>query len=326
MRVELSPNRLFVYVAVAIVAAAFVLARTPYSLIMPGRAVDLGRAIVVAGHRPPATRFYLTDVTFAENATPAGLLEGLAPGVEVVRTSRVVPHGVSLREYESVMRESMTESQAIGAVVAERAAHLPVPQPRTRILIVYFSPLSHARGILRAGDVVASVDGTPATSTVDVERLLAAVKPGTPVRVGIIRNGRPITLAVPTIAYGGQARLGVYLTAILQRPKLPISVAYHLPGIAGSSGGLMFALDIYRSLVRGRARYARIAGTGTISYGGAVGPIEGAPQKVIAARAAGARLFLVPRANYREIASTPGIRIVPVSTFRQALDAIGRRS
>ena len=86
----------------------------------------------------------------------------------------------------------------------------------------------------------------------------------------------------------------------------------------------MFALEIYRTLRPGRqAGSERIAGTGTIAYDGSVGPIEGAAQKVVAARNAGAKLFLVPDENYNEVAGTPGIRIIPVKDFAQALKAIG---
>jgi PDZ domain-containing protein len=86
----------------------------------------------------------------------------------------------------------------------------------------------------------------------------------------------------------------------------------------------MFALEIYRTLRHmPTPGNLRIAGTGTIAYDGSVGPIEGATQKVIAARNAGASVFLVPQENYSEIAGTPGIRVVPVKDFRAALHAIG---
>jgi PDZ domain-containing protein len=85
----------------------------------------------------------------------------------------------------------------------------------------------------------------------------------------------------------------------------------------------MFALEIYRSLKRDPLPAAlRIAGTGTIAYDGSVGPIEGATQKIAAARNADATLFLVPTENYAEIKDTPGIHVVPVTSFAQALKAV----
>jgi PDZ domain-containing protein len=141
--------------------------------------------------------------------------------------------------------------------------------------------------------------------------------------MAIVRRGNERTVAVPTIPYGSRTALGAYLTTIYQRPHIPVAVSFHLPDVSGSSGGLMFALDIYRRL-RPHALHATqpVAGTGTIAYDGSVGPIEGAAQKVIAARRAGAKIFLVPRDNYKEVAHTRGIRVVPVSTFRQALRAL----
>jgi PDZ domain-containing protein len=168
-----------------------------------------------------------------------------------------------------------------------------------------------------------SLNGHPIASNHDVQLALKHVKAGTNVRIAIMRHGTERILSVPTMRYGDRTALGVYLTTIYQRPQIPVAVSFHLPEVAGSSGGLMFALEIYRTLRHVPAKPdVRIAGTGTIAYDGSVGPIEGASQKVIAARNAGASVFLVPQENYSEIAGTPGIRVVPVKDFDDALSAI----
>ncbi|HEY8296975.1 MAG TPA: PDZ domain-containing protein [Candidatus Baltobacteraceae bacterium] len=325
MRLSLAQRRAPIYVAAALVAAALASIPTPYSLILPGHAVDLRKVVSVARHAPPAVHFYLTDVAFVAHATPLVLLDGLGPGGRIVRTTDVVPQGISSREYEGVMRESMNESQAIAAVVAERAAHLRVPIPRSHVLVLSISALSRAGRALRPGDLIVSVDGAAATASPDVARALARVTPGASVRVAILRKGRLLQANVPTILYHGATALGVYLTAVIERPRLPVAVTYHLPDVSGSSGGLMFALQIYATLAgKGRLPERAVAGTGTISYDGSVGPIEGAAQKIVAARRAGASLFLVPRENYAEIKTTSGIKVVPIANFRQAVAAIGR--
>src|SRR5579884_2870290 len=136
-------------------------------------------------------------------------------------------------------------------------------------------------------------------------------------------HGAVKEVEVPTIATKDGTRFGILVGARYAKPKLPIPVRYRLGNISGSSGGLMFALDIYRTL-RPKARIvaSKIAGTGTIAYDGSVGPIEGAAQKLIAAKRAGVRLFLCPKENYREIAGEQGVRIVPVGSFKEALRAI----
>jgi PDZ domain-containing protein len=186
-----------------------------------------------------------------------------------------------------------------------------------------FSRSSRAKGVLQSLDMLVSIDGHPIASNLDVERALAHVKAGSAVRIAVFRRGTERTLTVPTIPYKTRTALGAYLTTIYQRPQIPVAVSFHLPGVEGSSAGLMFALQIYRTLhPLPQSERLRVAGTGTIAYDGSVGPIEGARQKVAAAKAAGATLFFVPKDNYAEIAGTRGIRIVPVSTFTEALHTL----
>jgi PDZ domain-containing secreted protein len=55
---------------------------------------------------------------------------------------------------------------------------------------------------------------------------------------------------------------------------------------------------------------------------GKVQPIEGAREKVRAAIKAHAEIFLVPKSNYADIRGTPGIRIIPISSFGEALNSL----
>ena len=67
-------------------------------------------------------------------------------------------------------------------------------------------------------------------------------------------------------------------------------------GIGGPSGGLAMTLAILDDLTPGNLTGGkRTAVTGTIDSDGHVGEIGGIEQKAIAARAAGAKLFLVPQ-------------------------------
>lgn len=272
--------------------------------------------------RAPQTHLYLTDVRFATRVTPLELLSAFVPGVRIIRTGDVLPRGISITEYDSVQREAMSESQMIAAAVAERAAGLRVPIPRSRVMVLYFAPRAAAARLLRPLDWIVAIDGRPVSSNAQVSEAMRGLKPGTIAQVDVLRTGTLRHFAVTTSSYRGRTVLGTYLTTIFEQPRLPVAVRYHIPRVAGSSGGLMFALEIYRSLKRAPLPAGtRIAGTGTIAYDGTIGPIEGATQKVAAARIAGATLFLVPLENYTEIKDTQGIRIVPVANFSQALKA-----
>jgi PDZ domain-containing protein len=159
----------------------------------------------------------------------------------------------------------------------------------------------------------------------DVRRAVAGLRAGEAVRVTFVRHGRERTLLVRTMEIDGRVRLGVVLAARPGRPRLAVPVRYAMGEIGGSSGGLMMALRIYDALHGiGGAPHGLIAGTGTLDYDGRVGPIRGTPQKLIAAKRAGATVFFVPRENYADIAGERDIRIVPVGTFADALRALER--
>jgi Lon-like protease len=89
----------------------------------------------------------------------------------------------------------------------------------------------------------------------------------------------------------------------------------------------MFSLGIIDTVTPGDLTGGKhIAGTGTISPDGLVGPIGGIEQKLQGARAAGATLFLAPAANCQEVAGhiPDGLQVVRVETLAEARDAVER--
>ncbi|MBD5634487.1 MAG: PDZ domain-containing protein, partial [Candidatus Eremiobacteraeota bacterium] len=264
---------------------------TPYYVVAPGRAVDQSTRVAVEGHAAPRRRFYLTDVTVARASVPL-LLAGLWPGVRIVRRDTLVPQGESARAYDLSMVDAMNESQAAAAIAAERAAGYAVPEPAASTFVRGFLGASPAAGALEPGDAIVRVGPVPIRRLADLRFALRGVRAGSSVTVGYVRAGRLDRVRLATIAGPAGARLGIFLRTRTAKPDLPVAVRYEVSDIAGSSGGLMFALEIYASLHPAAARDP-IAGTGTIGSDGRVGPIEGVEQKLIAARRAGARTFLV---------------------------------
>jgi PDZ domain-containing protein len=67
-----------------------------------------------------------------------------------------------------------------------------------------------------------------------------------------------------------------------------------------------------------------IAGTGTIDEEGKVGPIGGIPQKLVAAKRDGAKVFLTPAANCAEAMdnAVTGLPMARVATLDDALTAL----
>ena len=68
-----------------------------------------------------------------------------------------------------------------------------------------------------------------------------------------------------------------------------------------------------------------IAGTGTITARGIVGPIGGINEKIMSARKVGATVFFAPVDNADEISNVPdGIKVVTVATLAQAISYLER--
>jgi PDZ domain-containing protein len=91
---------------------------------------------------------------------------------------------------------------------------------------------------------------------------------------------------------------------------------------------MMFALGIMDTLTPGELNGgAQIAGTGTITASGEVGPIGGIRQKLWGALDAGAQVFLAPEANCDEVVGhiPGGLEVFAVEDLDDAiavLDAV----
>jgi PDZ domain-containing protein len=93
--------------------------------------------------------------------------------------------------------------------------------------------------------------------------------------------------------------------------------------VGGPSAGLAFALEVMERLGRNVTHGYRVAATGEMELNGAVAPIGGVKQKTYGVREAGADVFLVPTSEARIARRYAGpLRIIPVSTFGQALHAL----
>ncbi len=179
-----------------------------------------------------------------------------------------------------------------------------------------------AASVLHPGDVVQAVDGTPIGCTADTGDLIRAHPPGTPIRLTILRKGKVEQVSVKTANVAGHTVIGVL---VQESYRFPFSIKINVGNIGGPSAGLMFALGIVDKLTPDSLTGGRfVAGTGEISVNGAVSAIGGIQQKMAGARDAGATIFLTPAANCPDTSGAvpAGLRLVKVSTLRQAINAL----
>jgi PDZ domain-containing protein len=182
-------------------------------------------------------------------------------------------------------------------------------------------------GKLKDGDAIDAVNGKPVATVDEFQALLKATKPGDDVVLDYRRKDMDNPVGTTTVKLGSNPDrpYGYLGIGVVEAPWAPFQVDFNLANIGGPSAGLMFSLALVDKLTTGNLNDGKfIAGTGTIDASGEVGPIGGITHKMLAAREAGATVFLVPADNCAEADSDPqdGLELVKVGTLTQAVDAL----
>jgi PDZ domain-containing protein len=310
------------FAATAVVLYGLFYVKLPYIIFGPGAAVDLSGVIRVDGHSPPPGSLFLTDVDVLPGRPAYYAAAKVLPGFEIKRRADLVPPNVSDAQLDSQLVDDMKESQETAEVVAERAAGLRVPS-HAAVIVEAILPKTPAATCFRVRDKIVAVDGRAVDAIGAVTVATQRKSVGALFTFSIVRGTQTIRQPCRTASLAGKPRFGMKVSFDPGAYSVPIPVKFDVHDINGSSAGLMFALQIYRTLTGRDLGPARmIAGTGVLELDGTVDPIEGTPEKLEAAKRAGATVFLVPNANYPEIKGTPGIDIIPVGSFSDAVKAL----
>jgi len=180
-------------------------------------------------------------------------------------------------------------------------------------------------GKLQRGDAIDGFNGKPVANLEQFTALLKATKPGETIVLDYRRKNAPTGVATITLGSNPDRDYGYLGVAVLDAPWAPFSIDFNLANIGGPSAGLMFSLAVVDKLTTGDLNDGKfVAGTGTIDSEGKVGSIGGITHKMLAAREAGATVFLVPADNCDEAKSAheDGLQLVKVETLNQAVDAL----
>jgi PDZ domain-containing protein len=317
-------------IGTAVAIAISVLVPVPYVILGPGPTLNtLGKdssgqpLITISGHATYPTNGHLNMVTVSYQGCQGSrfnifraLVAWLNPQQAVVPESEICPAGQTQKQTQEQDTQEMTSSQQIATAAALTELHIPYS---IQVVVVKPDKGFPAYGVLKAGDVINSVDGQPVTSQGGLTKLIVAHPAGSTLTVGITRAGQNRQVQVGTRQSGGHPVMGV---EIREHYKFPFPIDISVGDIGGPSAGMMFALGIIDKLTKLDLTAGRfIAGTGEITASGQVQPIGGIQQKMIGARNAGATIFLTPAANCADTKGVvpKGMRLVKVSTLNQAV-------
>ena len=227
-----------------------------------------------------------------------------------------------IAEYVAYTRLGLDASFVYGDIIIEELVCLENPGPMS------------ACKQLQLGDTITTLDGEPTPTLLDLAPLMADKKPGDIVTLTIkpanlpegssLEDVKRIQLIAdpdtPTRPIIG------FIPADTRTVQLPFEVDIDTDQIGGPSAGLAFTLALLDELTPGDLMGGvKVAATGTIEEDETVGAIGALAQKAVAVKAAGAKVFLVPKGQSEEEladaqrAAGPSVRIEPVADLAEAL-------
>lgn len=320
-------KRLLRYVALALVLGTVFTAgylRLPYYALGPGPAREVDPLIEIKGRpRYPSTgKLIMTTVSFRQVTPVTAFFAWLDPARSLVRQDVLYPANEPVEVEHQRSLSDMDQSKIDAAYVAlSKLEDYPAQHGKGALIETTYQGCP-SDGKLHAGDVIVSIDHHRVATKEDASKLMAAAKVGDPLDFQVRAAGETsdIDVAKGTCPGTDKPLFGVSIV-----DAFPFSVNISSGDIGGPSAGLTFALGLYDALTPGDLTQSRIiAGTGTIGLDGKVGPIGGITDKVVAAERVGATVFLVPKANMAELkgVDTGGMKLIPVGTFQEAVDAL----
>ena len=226
-----------------------------------------------------------------------------------------------IAEYVAFNRLGLDVAMKFGKVIVEQLVCLELP---TRL---------SACKQLNPGDTITALNGNEIATLDDLIRIIAEYIPGDVVTLRVIahESSTSVDRRVQLIADPEDPKrtlIGI-IPADTRTVDLPFEVGINTDQIGGPSAGLAFTLALLDELTPGDLNGGvKVAATGTISDDESVGAIGALRQKTVAAKAAGAKVFLVPAsqseqelAAARQVAGT-SLRIIPVANLSDALVAL----
>jgi PDZ domain-containing protein len=301
------------------------LVRVPYDTVAPGTTQVVNEVITVEGHQtfPPDGEVMYATVSVRERVSVLQALIGwLDPSVDVIPEENL-RGDIPPDQYRQLNVEAMSDSKTTAQVLA--LGRVGFSDLGVGAEIESVADGTPAAGVLRANDVVVEIDGKPIGTSDDAVTVIRAHQPGDRLQMKVRRDGgAPLDLSADlTRAEDGRALLGVRLTT---KVELPFDITIDSGRVVGPSAGLAYALELLDLLTAGELTGGlKVAATGELASSGEVGPVGGVAQKVVAVKRAGADVFIVPKQNEAEAREKAGdgLRILPVSSFDEALTALG---
>jgi PDZ domain-containing protein len=310
----------------------------------PGEALEVGPRIqFVAGDEEPPTRYDATNGIHFVTAY-GGKLSALDafvgwidPDVQVdtykerfgdqtpssrrVMNQQAMISSKKIAEYVALKRLGFDVELIMGPAIVGDVICEDDPHPKS------------ACKVLNVGDTITEFNGSVVNVLTDLFELSAPLSPGDEVTITVRPHQSPegIEKIVRVIANPSDPTRTIigFIPVDTRTVQLPFDVGISTADIGGPSAGLAFTLAILDELTPGNLMgRGKVVATGTMNDKEEVGAVGAIRQKAVAARAAGAQLFLIPSSQSpqvieeaRQVAGSK-MTVVTVATLDDALNAL----
>lgn len=241
-------------------------------------------------------QFLLTTVGIRGPLTPVGVIYNYFQPFEDLVSQKELMGDEATDVYNQIQQYYMDSSinQAIAA--AFTAAKKSYKTNYLGIYVMSILPQSPLVNVISLGDTITAIDGQHFSSADGFVKYIKGLKVNQKVTIDYQhqKQKKQITKKLIKLPDNQGVGLGITLTdhsEIETQPKVSIDAG----DIGGPSAGLMFTLQVYNQLQnQDLTQGQKIAGTGTMSASGEVGPIGGIDKKVVIASQEGAKVFFAP--------------------------------
>lgn len=320
-------------IAVFVILLLGTVIRLPYVIYSPGSATPVDRVVRVSGARTYPHHGKVLFLTVSVSRDRPNVWRWLVAKTdddsEIVGENDYL-QGASRTKVQRENVVAMDDSQLAAKKVALEQLGYSVTATGTGARVDGVLKGGPAAGHFRAGDVITAVDGQPIHLRDEVGTIVRAKPAGTTFTFTVTNKGQTRTETItseeaPSGELRGKPYIGISVVTKDLKLEFPVDVTIDPGAVSGPSAGLAFTLTIIDKLSPGDLTGGRnVAVTGTIELDGTVGEVGGVPQKTAAAIDAGAKLFLVPRAEVREAKARAGsaMKVVGVDSIDDALRAL----
>ncbi|GEO57368.1 SepM family pheromone-processing serine protease [Companilactobacillus bobalius] len=296
MRFNKTRNKIFGAIFIFIIVVAFFFTPTGYYLEVPGSAEDTSQFVKVNGKQDKKKGNLLLTTVGIVSGTPFTLLKSMGNDFETIYSQEELMGNENSQQYFQVQQYYMKSATNNAIQAAYSKAGKPFTKKYLGVYIMDIMNNSAFKNKLQVGDTITSINNYHFKNSAQFINYVKKQDKKSIVKINFVRDGKKKSASGKLVKLADTKRygLGITLTDNTEAKGNP-PTKIDAGSIGGPSAGLMFTLQVYSQISNKDLKAGRtIAGTGTISPDGTVGPIGGIEKKVYAASEMGATIFFAP--------------------------------